>query len=367
MADPRHEKLAKVLVRYSVGLKKGDKVVISGTQLGAPLLREVYREALAAGAHPTTLVGVNGTEEIFIKEASKEQLEFVDPFMKYLMKNADAFIGIGGAYNTKAMSNVDPKRSQMRARATTPLQKMFMDRTAKGDLRWTGTLFPTHAAAQDAYMSLSEHEDFVFRAMWLDKKDPVSLWRKLSQDQKKLIRKLSKMDKLRVEADGTELELRVKGRTWINGDGHENFPCGELFTAPIEDSVNGHIRFTYPAVYRGREVEDVRLEFKHGKCVKADAARNKDFLAKMLDIDAGARKVGEFAIGTNYGIKQFTRNTLFDEKIGGTIHMALGAAIPQSGGKNFSALHWDMVCDLRKGGRIVADGKVIHDNGKWKI
>jgi aminopeptidase len=216
-------------------------------------------------------------------------------------------------------------------------------------------------------MSLVDYEDFVFGAGHLDSPDPVKHWRKVAREQKRLKRILDRVDRLHVRAADADLKLRVKGRKWISCHGTENFPDGEIFTGPIEDSAAGWIRFSFPAVYRGRDVENVRLEFKKGKVVAESAARNLDYLQAMLNMDPGARRVGEFAIGTNYEIKRFTRNILFDEKIGGTCHLAVGASIPESGGKNKSALHWDMICDLKRDAEIVADGKVIYRNGKFTI
>ena len=232
---------------------------------------------------------------------------------------------------------------------------------------WVGTQYPTFGDAQEADMSLSDYESFVYGAGHLDSTDPIKHWQKIERDQERLVKILNGLDELHVRSNDTDLRLRVKGRKWISCHGTKNFPDGEIFTGPIEDTVEGHVRFSFPAVYQGREVTDVRLEFKKGKVVAETAGKNIEFLTTMLGVDKGARFVGEFAIGTNYDIKNFTRNTLFDEKIGGTCHMALGASIPESLGKNKSAIHWDMVCDLRSGSEISADGKVIYRNGKFTI
>jgi aminopeptidase len=232
-------------------------------------------------------------------------------------------------------------------------------------VKWVGCQYPTLAAAQDATMSLSEYEDFVFRACRVDRKDPVAEWKKMSAYNARLIKYLAGKDEIRIVAKDTDLRYRVAGRKWINCDGKNNFPDGEVFTAPIENSAEGHIRFTYPAEYSGREAEDVRIEFKNGKAVSARAVRGEEFLNAMLDTDKGARYLGEVAIGTNFGIAKYTRNTLFDEKIGGTVHMALGESYPESGGKNNSGIHWDMVCDLRDGGELYADGQLFMKNGRF--
>jgi len=241
-----------------------------------------------------------------------------------------------------------------------------MQRAAKGDLKWVGTQFPTNACAQDAEMSLHDYADFVFKAGLLDDPDPAQSWRGLSQSQKRLADHLNgKTDYRVVASNGTDVRLSLNGRTWINCDGHENFPDGEIFSGPVEDSVNGTIVYSFPAVHLGREVTDVRLTFRDGKVVDASATRGQDFLYSMLDMDAGARCMGECAIGTNYGISRYTRNTLFDEKIGGTVHFAIGAGYPETGSTNQSGLHWDMVVDLRNGGFIEVDGERISTDGKF--
>jgi aminopeptidase len=239
-----------------------------------------------------------------------------------------------------------------------------LEREAKGEVHWTGTLHPTQAFAQDAEMSLREFEDFVYKGCLVHEPDPIKAWKKISREQQRIVDWLNKARKIHVVGPDTDLKLEVTGRKWVNCDGHQNFPDGEVFTGPIEDSLNGHIRYTYPACIYGREVEDVRLQFKDGKVVKATAAKNEEFLLKMLETDKGARYVGEFSFGTNYGIQRFTKNTLFDEKIGGTIHLAVGKGFPESGSKNKSAIHWDMVCDLRDGGEVRVDGTLFLKDGK---
>ncbi len=367
MRDPRVERMAKVLVEYSVGVKEGDLVRIQGGPEGAPLLLALYEEVLARGGHPWVQLGLEGAEEVFYARASDAQLDFVPKFALAMVAEIQASISVWTETNTKRLTGVDPARQARRARATRPLSERFLERAAKKELRWTGTLYPTPAFAQDAEMSLREFEDFVFRACRVEEPDPVGAWRELSRWQDGLVRWLSARDEVHIVGPGTDLRLRTGSRTWINCDGHENFPDGEVFTGPIEDSVEGHIRFTYPACLYGREVEDVRLEFKGGRVVKASAGKNEEFLRKMLDADEGTRYVGEFAFGTNPGIQRFTKNTLFDEKIGGTVHLALGRGYPESGSKNSSAIHWDMVCDLRQGGEVRVDGVPFLRDGKILI
>lgn len=367
MNDPRIEKLARVLVNYSMAVRKGDWVSIEGSDLSAPLIRAAYAEVLRAGAHPVAQVVVDGLEEIYYKLATDEQLRFISPTRVMEVEKLDAYLTIGGRANTKSLTNVDPKRIAARRSAVRDVTRRFLERMSTRELRWVGTQFPTQAAAQDAEMSLEEYADFVFSACFADRDDPVAEWKRVSADQERIVKALDACRTFRVAGEGTDLRFRAEGRKWVNCDGQANMPDGEVFTGPIEDSVEGRIRYTFPAVYGGREVEGVELTFREGKVVEARAGRGQEYLHAMIDMDEGARRVGEFAIGTNHGIRRFTRNILFDEKIGGTCHMALGASIPESRGKNVSALHWDMVCDLRKGGEIWADDKLIYREGKFVI
>jgi len=243
----------------------------------------------------------------------------------------------------------------------------FLERAAKKELKWTGTAYPTHAFAQDAEMSLSEFEDFCYGAALVHLPDPIAAWQAISRDQQRLADWLNTKDEIHLIGPDTDLTLSVKGRTWENCDGHENFPDGEIFTAPVETSVSGTVRFSYPACEGGREVEDVRLWFENGRVVRATAAKNEAYLLTMLDTDEGARVLGEFAFGTNQGVQRFTKNILFDEKIGGTVHMAVGAGYPETGSRNQSAIHWDMICDLRRGGEVWVDGQLFAKDGKFTI
>jgi aminopeptidase len=367
MADPRVESVAKILVDYSVGVRPKQLVRISGGPQGAPLILAVYQKVLERGAHPFLQVEPEEAEELFYTYAGDAQLDYVPPFMRDVIEQIDAGIGIWTDVNTKQLTNADPAKQSRRAVAMRPLRDRFLERAAKKEARWTGTLYPTQAFAQDAEMSLREFEDFVYKACLVHEPDPIKAWKKISKEQQRVTNWLNKARQIHVVGSDTDLRLKVGGRTWVNCDGHENFPDGEIFTGPIEDSVNGHIRYTYPACLHGREVEDVRLQFKDGKVTKATAAKNEEFLLQMLKADKGARYVGEFAFGTNSGIQRFTKNTLFDEKIGGTIHLALGTGYPESGSKNKSAIHWDMVCDLRKGGEVRIDRTLFLKDGKILI
>lgn len=367
MTDIRVEKLADLLVNYSVGVKTGDKVAIQGDSLAEPLLKAVYAKVLQAGGYPFMQVFPAGIDEIFYQYASPDQLTHVPPPSKLIIDTYDVRISIGADDNTKALSNVDPAKLVANQRARSELTKVFLERSAKGELRWTGTLYPTSAYAQDAEMSLAEYEDFIYAACLGDINDPIGHWKRFSKRQQKVVDWMKGKKSIHVTAPETDLTLNVAGRTFVNCDGHYNMPDGEVFTGPVEDSVNGHVCFSYPAIENGHEVVGVRLWFENGKVVKASAEKNEDFLLKTLDTDAGARRVGEFAFGTNFGITKFTRQILYDEKIGGSFHMALGAGYPETGSTNESAIHWDMICDMRQGGEVTVDGQLFYRNGQFVI
>jgi aminopeptidase len=364
LADTRVEKLAKVLVNYSIHVKKGDWVRIEGASVAEDLIRAAYVEILKAGGNPITRIGLPGLAYEFYKHASKEQLAFIAPTADIETDRLDASLSVWAGWNSKELSGVDPKKMAASQAARKNLFDRYLKRIGTGSLKWCGTMFPNNSSAQDAEMSLSEYEDFVYRAGKLDEKDPVAAWQKVSRAQAGYVRFLNTLKIIRIVGPDTDLSFNVAGRKWINCDGHENFPDGEIFTGPVENSAEGKIRYTFPAVHGGREVQNVRLTFKKGKVVEAKADKGEEYLQTMLDSDAGARFVGELAFGTNYSIKRFTKNTLFDEKIGGTMHIAVGASLPESGGKNKSSLHWDMVCDTRKGFTVYGDGEAIMKDGK---
>jgi aminopeptidase len=365
MLDPRVEKLADLLVTYSIAAKPGQRIAIQGNTLAEPLIRAVYASVLKAGAHPMLLATLPGLNEIFYLHASDEQLQHVPPPYRLVMETYDGLIAILGSGNTKSLSNVPPRKLALNQRASGEISRIFMKRHAAGELQWVGTLFPTSAAAQDAEMGLIEFEDLVYGACLPDPDDPIGHWERFSAWQQKLVDWLRGKKEIRVLGPDTDLRLSIEGRPFINCSGRANMPDGEVFTSPVEGSVEGYVRYTYPAVYRGREVTNVRLRLEKGRVVEAKADKGEDFLTHTLDVDAGARVPGEFAIGTNKKVTRFMRQTLFDEKIAGTFHMALGASIPESGGTNLSAVHWDMVCDLRPGGEIRVDGELLHKDGKF--
>lgn len=367
MTDARVARLAELLVRYSVAVKKGDRVVINGEAMAEPLLKEIYAAVLRSGGHPLMMASLPGIEEVYFKLASEEQLKHVPPPLEQIMSTYDVRISILAEANTKSLSGVDPARIVTQQRARTEMMKTFMRRSAAGELRWTVAPFPTNALAQDAEMGLGDYEDFVYSACLPDAGDAAAYWQGISARQQNAVDWLKGKSKVEVRADGTELTLSVAGRAFQNCDGRYNMPDGEIFTGPVENSVEGHVYFSYPAIYHGREVSGVRLWFEGGRVVRASAEKNGEFLNKVLDTDAGARYVGEFAIGTNDRITRFTREILFDEKIGGSFHMALGAGYPETGSRNESAIHWDMICDLRRGGEIRVDGELFYRDGRFCI
>ncbi|HUT91877.1 MAG TPA: aminopeptidase [Thermoguttaceae bacterium] len=366
MQDPRIDKLAEVLVNYSTAVRPDDLVRLSGPPVARPLLVALYRAVLDAGAHPHAQMVPDECEEIKLAMAGEEQLRYQDPLDLYATERIDVSIRVKGEDNTKSLTGTDPKKQGLLAQARKGHMARFLERAGKGELRWVTTQFPCQAAAQDAQMSLAAYEQFVFTAGKLDSDDPAAAWRKISAEQQRLVDELNETKEIRFTTpQGTDLTLGVEGRTWVNCDGKANFPDGEVFTGPLENATQGVVCYSFPAVHGGREVDGIRLEFKEGRVVDAAAARGEEFLLAMLDQDGGARTLGEIALGTNYSVRQYTRNTLFDEKIGGTFHAALGAAYPETGGTNQSGLHWDMVCDLREGGEVYVDGRLISRDGRF--
>ena len=364
--DMRVDKLANVLVNYSTAVKKGDRVVIMGNTVARPLIAAVYAQVLQAGGHPWVQAQL-GLSELFFRHASEEQLSHLDAPLKLLLETYDVGISIWGSTNTRALSGVDPAKLQLANQAQAELFQTMLKRIADRSYRWVGTQFPTDAGAQDAEMGLLDYEDFVYGACLPDMDDPVAYWRRFSAWQAQIVDWFKGKDRVRVVGPGTDLRLSVAGRPFENCDGRENMPDGEICTSPVENSAEGHVHFSYPAVYQGREVTGVRLWFEEGKVVKATADKNEEFLLSALDTDEGARFLGEFAIGTNKGITRFTRSTLFDEKIDGSFHVALGAGLPEVGGVNESAIHWDLVSDLREGGEIWVDDELLYNDGGFVV
>ncbi len=367
MADIRLQRMAKVLVHYSLAIKKGDRLGIMTGPNATPLVREVVREAITSGAYPETFVDLPGVREIILNEGSDEQLSYIPAAQHMLFEEYEAMLSLLSQENTKALSGVDPARMALVQKTRRDIMHTYMQRTANGSLRWSIAMFPTNAYAQDAEMSLNDFEDFIYRACFLNDDDPVARWQELSRQQERYVEWLKGKRTIHLVGQDTDLTFSIEGRTFINDDGHYNFPGGEFFTGPVEDSANGYIRYSFPASFAGRSVEDVRLHFENGVVVEATAAQGQDYLDKMLGLDDGARRLGEFAFGNNRNVDRCTKNILFDEKMGGTVHLALGASIPETGGINQSALHWDMVCDLRNGSEIRVDGELFSKNGEFMI
>src|SRR3954452_4884915 len=365
MRDPRCENLAKILVRYSTEVKKGDVVMIAGASSGEPLLLAIYEEVLRAGGNPIMQMAPEEAAASFYRLADDDQLDWVAPTTQWTYENADVLIRVISDDNTRALSSVDPSKQARAQQARKELSDTMMRRSAADELRWVLTAFPTHGLAGEAGMSLTEYEDFYYKACLVDDDDPLSAWKRTSEETERLRDWIQDRQEVDITGPGTDVKLNGAGRTWVASFGLRNMPDGEFFTGQVEDSAEGEIAFSFPAVYGGREVSGVRFRFEGGKVVDASAAQGEEFLIQMLDSDPGARFLGELGIGTNFGIATGTREILLDEKIGGTIHMAIGKAYPETGGEKDSAVHWDMVCDLRQGGRITADGEDFQVDGRF--
>lgn len=363
MSDIRVTKLANLLVNYSLEIKPGQKLQISASPLARELTLAVFEEAIKAGAHVLIEQPLDEAQEIFFKYASDEQLDFVSPLEKLVTETFDATLYIGASQNRRLLSGVDPKRMARNNKANTELMKSFMERSARKELHWCGTIFPNNANAQDADMSLRDYTEFVFGAGMLNEDDPVAFWKAVGQRQNHLVDWLNGHNHAVLKGSNIDLTLSIKERTFLSADGKVNFPDGEIYTGPVENSVNGWVRFKYPAIYMGQEITDIELWFEDGKVIKEKASKNQELLTSNLNTDDGARYIGEWGIGTNYGITKFTKSMLFDEKIGGTIHFAVGASYPETGGKNESALHWDMLCDMAES-QVTLDGDLFYKDGK---
>jgi aminopeptidase len=365
--DQRAAALARILVRYSTRVQKGDVCVIQGSTVAEPLVQEVYEEILRAGGLPVMQLTTDEAAAAFYSLASDEQLDWLPPPAEWAAENADVRIVVGAESNPRALSRADPKRQARAQKARKPLMEASMRRSAAGEYRWALTLFPTPANANEAGMSLADYEDFYYAACLADDPDPVTAWERQSVEVKRLAEWMDGREEVHVRAPGTDIKLGVAARRWIPCVGEHNMPDGELFTGPLEDAVEGEISFSFPATYGGREVSGVRFRFEGGRIVDASAEHGEEFLHEMLDTDDGARRLGELGIGTNYGIATGTKEILLDEKIGGTVHMAIGMSYPETGGTNDSAVHWDMVCDLRRGGSITVDGEELQRDGRFLV
>jgi aminopeptidase len=363
--DLRYDRLAELVLDHSLGLKAGEVLRIEAEAVAAPLILPLHREAIKRGAHAYAALDLAGLNELLVAHGSDEQLEFVSPIELREMDTIDAAISIWSETNTRSFSRADPDRRQRQLAAQRQVAIRRRDRVTRGELRWCGTLCPTNAHAQDAEMSLDDYEDFVFRACHVLDDDPVGHWRRIGEQLQARAAELGSVRELHIAGDGTDLTVLVEGRKWRAAHGRQNVPDGEVYTSPVENGINGTIRFAFPAVFSGREMDDVRLRFEHGRIVQADAAGGEAYLKSLLEMDEGASGVGEIAFGLNYEIDRFTRNILFDEKIGGTMHLALGMGFEDLGGLNRSALHLDLICDLREEGEVRADGELVWQAGRF--
>lgn len=358
-------KYAQLLTTYCLALKEGDKLYVSTTTLAEPLIKEVYRQCCKLGVLMECNMSFADMGKVYYEEAQESLLLQVSPFQTLAMKEFDAYMVIRAPFNLREDQHNDKDKQKIRSKATSEINQVYFDRTADGSLKRTLCQFPTQASAQEAGMSLEAYTRFVFNACKLYHEDPIQAWKDLGKSQQHIVDYLNQCDNIAYRNDKTNITFSVKGRTWINSDGKANMPSGEVFTGPIEDSVNGVVHFDYPSIYNGNEVRDITLEIENGVVKKWKAAIGQSFLDHIMEIE-GARMFGEVAVGTNYDINMPTKNILFDEKIGGTIHMAIGQSYKQTGGTNQSSVHWDMIAGMMQG-EIIADGKVIYKEGKFII
>lgn len=363
MSDPRVKKLAQIMVGYSLKIKPGHQVHLQTSPLADEFNLAFIEEATKAGGYVLASNAISGAQEVFLKHATNEQLDFVSPINKKIIDTFDARMVVQANANTRALAGIDPKKIARTQKANASLFKTMLTRIEKKQLAWCLTVYPTNALAQEANMSLSDYREFVYEAGMLNSKDPVARWKAEAKKQKRLIGWLKGKNVVILKGDDIDLTFSIKGRTFIPAAGDMNFPDGEIFTSPVENSVNGWVRFKYPALFGGQEIENIELWFENGRVVQEKAARNQELLTAQLNTDKGARILGEWGIGTNYNIKKFSKNMLFDEKLGGTIHLAMGLGFGEAGGKNTSGLHWDMLCDMAKS-EITVDGKLFYRNGK---
>ncbi len=362
------DKYAEVLVDYSTDVQKGDLVVIRAeSPYAKDLVRAVYKRILERGGNPLVRSSFGDLAEVFIKNASDEQLDYIDPMTRLEYEKADKYISIGAPLNTKSMAKADLNKLARRGKATKQLSEILMKRSADGDAKWVIADVPTHALAQEAKMSIDEYTEFLFKSCYLDLDDPVAKLKELDKKQTAWANYLNGVKTLHITGEKTDITFNVEGRKWISCSGLNNYPDGEVFTSPVENGINGEIYFDYPQNYRGNSAQGVHLWIENGLVVKAEAERGEEFLNAMINMDEGSHGIGEIAIGTNDEIQEITGNILFDEKIGGAIHMAVGASYPETGGKNVSGLHWDLIKNMKNGGRIYADDKLIYENGKFII
>ncbi|MEM1325516.1 MAG: aminopeptidase [Bacteroidota bacterium] len=361
------EKYAQLLVDYSLEIQPKEKLFIQSSLLAAPLVKEIYRLATRRGGIVETDIWFQGRGDIFMEEASfDEQFDYVSNLYKEAMQHFDAYLYIRAPFEDTESKPTHLEKRKKRQLAYTPYRDIYSKRTATRELKRSLCQYPTLATAKEAGMSLEDYTNFVYTACNLHHEDPTAAWLKVREQQQGVVDHLNTCSKVRYVTQRTDIEFSTKGRTWINSDGQTNMPSGEVYTSPVENSVNGTIYFSLPSLYQGRTVRDVQLWVKDGYIEKWEASEGKDFLDEIFSLE-GTRRFGEAAIGNNYNIQRITKNILFDEKIGGTVHMAIGQSYLQAGGKNTSSVHWDMITDMRNGGKIFADEEKIYENGQFLI
>ena len=367
MVDPRLERLATVLVQYGLQVDPGEWVQIRGDASSLPLIRQIHKAVIRSRGNPTLIIDDSYAVRTLLREGNEEQLSWLDPIYDLFAERGNAIINILGTENTRANSNLDPQRNQIRQLARMGFNQTIMQRTAASDFKWTLTQYPNHSSAQEANMSLEEYKDFFYKSCFCDREDPVAEWRQINKLQQQKVNWLKGKSTVVCKGPNVDLELSIADRVFVNSSGRQNMPDGEIFTGPVEDSANGWIRFSYPSIVDGTAVSGIELVFADGKVVEAKASQNEHLLFSQLNTDAGSCYLGELGIGTNFGIQQFTGNILFDEKIGGTIHLALGLSYPETGGRNQSAIHWDMICDMRDSSAIYVNDELFYQNGEFVV
>jgi aminopeptidase len=366
MRDPRVERLAELITGYSLGLAPGQVVRIDAEESATPLATALHRWSLRRGALPYLEISPAGLDEILLSEGNEDQLAFIPESERVQTEQLDAWVVIWATSNTRALTRIDPERRRIHLAAHYRMINRRWERIGAGELAFCGTSFPTQAHAQDAEMSLARYEDFVYGACHVDGgDDPIAHWESVSAELAARARQLDGVRDLRIVGPDTDLRLSVEGRPWIASDGKYNMPDGEVFTSPVETATEGEIHFAFPSIFQGREVENVRLRFEGGRVVHAEASAGEDYLRVLIATDEGAGVLGEVAFGLNYEIDRFTRDILFDEKIGGTMHLALGGGFDEAGTQNTSDLHWDLICDLREDGEVYADGELVWRAGSF--
>ena len=359
MRDPRAEHVANILVNHSARVKPGEEVVITAGPEALSMLEEVYLKVIEAGGFPLVRMDNLRLMEILYQHGNEEQITHISRTELYEAEQTDARIYIYGHKNTKTLSRISPARQRMRRQAQREVRDIHMKKD-----RWCLTIFPTDSFAQDANMSQRDFEDYYYSSCFADLADPLTEWKKLYERQEELIKSIGKISEVKIVGPETNLTMSAEGRTFNNSHGLRNVPCGEIYTAPVEDSIEGYIYFPMRNDYLDNELQGIRLWFEKGKVVKATAEKGEEFLLSILDSDKGARYTGELGFGTNYKIKRPINNILFDEKIGGTIHLAIGDGYPEVGGVNKSCIHMDLIMDFREEGYVEFDGEVFLEKGK---